>query len=69
MAIEATGADNEKGPAEDKTLKQHHNSTDLNLSKPQEGVEDREACTGVHGVKELDTPEQLSHYHLRPQGP
>ena len=36
-------------------------SIDMNLSKPQETVEDREAwCAAVHGVTESDIMEQLN---------
>ena len=48
------------------------NSMDPNLSKLQEVVEDREAWrAALHGVKEVDTTEQLScrhHPHRRATG-
>ena len=37
-------------------------STDMNLSNPEEMVKDREAWyTAVHGVTESDTTEQLNN--------
>ena len=43
----------EKGLAEDEIVRWHHNSMDMNLSKPQETVEDREAWHAiVHGGHE-----------------
>ena len=35
-------------------------STDMGLGRLRELVMDREACAGVHGVKELDTTEWLN---------
>ena len=47
--------------AEDEIVRWHHNSMDMNLSKPQETVEDREGWhAAVHVVTESDTTEQLN---------
>ena len=46
----------EKRVKEDEMAEWHHNSMDMNLSKPQETVQDREACCApVHSVAESVT--------------
>ena len=44
-------------------------SMDMNLSKPQKTVKDKEAWhVAVHGVKELNKTEQQEMFHLGMEG-